>query len=81
MKKMSMERGVSNARKPLAKPFIYKNQDLMNDFNDMMIRIKHHLFGIPGDTVKPENEELDRLTNRVMEALKKEKEPEIHYYD
>ena len=50
----------------------YKNQKLMNDLNEMMIRIKSHLYGIPGDTIKPENEELDQLTNRLMEVLKKD---------
>ena len=52
----------------------YKNQKLMNDFNDMMIRIKRHLFGIPGDTIKPENEELDNLTNKIMKILKQDNE-------
>jgi len=74
-------RGVSNSRKPMIKAVTYKNQDLMNDLNDMMIRIKRHLFGIPGDTVKPENEELDSLTNRLMEVLKKDTKPTINYYD
>jgi ribonuclease HI len=58
---------------------IYANEDLMKSFNDMMIRIKRHLFGIPGDTIKPTNEELDKLTNRVMEELKKDTEPAIKY--
>jgi len=74
-------KGVSNARKPIIKSVCYANEDLMREFNEMMIRIKRHLFGIPGDTIKPENEELDRLTNKVMEALKKETEPTIHYYE
>jgi ribonuclease HI len=81
MKKMERERGVSNARKPIIKSVCYANEDLMREFNEMMIRIKRHLFGIPGDTIKPENEELDRLTNKVMKALKKETEPTIHYYE
>jgi ribonuclease HI len=82
MKKEEKEsKGVPNARKPFTKPFTYANQDLMKEFNEMMIRIKRHLFGIPGDTIKPENEELDRLTNKIMEALKKETEPTINYYD
>lgn len=68
-------------RKPVFKAKEFKNQELMNDFNDMMIRIKRHLFGIPGDTVKPENEELDNLTNRVMEILKKDTKPTINYYE
>jgi ribonuclease HI len=50
----------------MLKPMTFSNQELMNDLNDMMIRIKRHLFGIPGDTIKPENEELDKLTNRIM---------------
>lgn len=79
MKKV--QTGVPNARKPLTRSVTYKNQDLMNDLNEMMIRIKRHLFGIPGDTIKPENEELDSLQNRLMEALKRETEPTINYYD
>jgi ribonuclease HI len=63
----------------MLKPMTFSNQELMNDLNDMMIRIKRHLFGIPGDTIKPENEELDKLTNRIMEVLKKDTEPTIKY--
>ena len=72
--------GVPNARKRIPLNFVtYKNEDLMKDLNDMMIRIKRHLFGIPGDTLKPENEELDSLQNRLMEALKKDRETTIKY--
>lgn len=57
--------------KPLIK---YKNQQLMDDYNNMMIRIKRHLFKIPGDTIMPENKELDDLTNRIMKILSKDTE-------
>lgn len=57
----------------------YEHQDLMNDLNDMMIRIKRHLFGIEGDTVKPENQELDDLTNRLMAVLKEDSRPLIKH--
>lgn len=73
------KKGVPNARRPITPHISYANQDLMKEFNEIMIRIKRHLFGIPGDTIKPTNEELDHLTNRVMEELKKDTEPEIKY--
>jgi ribonuclease HI len=57
----------------------YKNQDLIKELNDMMIRIKRHLFGIPGDTLKPENEELDSLTNKIITVLKQDNEPLIKH--
>ena len=57
----------------------YKHQDLMKELNDMMIRIKRHLFGIQGDTIKPENEELDSLTNKLMTVLREDNESIIKH--
>jgi hypothetical protein len=57
----------------------YKHQDLMKELNDMMIRIKRHLFKIPGDTIMPENEELDALTNKLMTVLREDSEPMIKH--
>ncbi len=57
----------------------YKHQDLMKELNDMMIRIKRHLFGIAGDTIRPENEELDALTNKLMTVLREDSEPMIKH--
>jgi hypothetical protein len=58
---------------------IFKHQDLMKELNDMMIRIKRHLFGIQGDTIKPENEELDDLTNKLMAVLREDSEPMVKH--
>lgn len=58
---------------------IFKHQDLMKELNDMMIRIKRHLFGIQGDTMKPENEELDILTNKLMAVLREDNEPMVKH--
>jgi hypothetical protein len=58
---------------------VYKHQDLMKELNDMMIRIKRHLFGIQGDTIKPENEELDSLTNKLMAVLREDSEPMVKH--
>jgi hypothetical protein len=79
-------KGVPNARKPIIQPVCYANEDLMNNFNNMMIRIKAHLFFPAGDPLtlrylKPNQAELDSLTNKIMEALKKETEPTVHYYE
>ena len=57
----------------------YKHQDLMKELNDMMIRIKRHLFGIAGDTIRPENEELDTLTNKLMAVLREDNEPMVKH--
>jgi ribonuclease HI len=57
----------------------YENQQLIDEFNNMMIRIKRHLFDIPGDTVMPENEELDNLTIKIINVLKKDSKPMIYY--
>lgn len=61
----------------------YKNQKLMNKFNNMMIRIKTHLFS--ESTIdqmahsKPTVAELDGITNEIMTILQKDNEPTIKY--
>lgn len=63
----------------------YKNQKLMNEFNQMMIRIKLHLFDDvvdPADFIshpEPSVKELDDITNKIMEVLKKDNEPMIKH--
>jgi hypothetical protein len=71
-------------RKQPQEPVIYKNQELMNEFNEMMIRIKVHLFQnfnkLYGDKHSmPTNEELDNITNKIMTALKEDNKPHIKY--
>ena len=62
----------------MPEPRIFKHQKLMNEFNDMMIRIKRHLYDMPTDEV-PTREELDSLTNRIISALKENSEPMIKH--
>jgi hypothetical protein len=55
----------------------YPQKDLMEDLNNMMIRIKVHLFLEAGDLrlirySKPNATELDSLTNRLMAVLKQD---------
>ena len=61
----------------------YKNQDLIKELNDMMIRIKRHLYQLPSMasdvSAIPENEELDTLTNKLMAVLHEDSEPMIKY--
>jgi hypothetical protein len=77
-------------RKPMLEAKEFKNQKLMNELNEMMYRIKFHLFNIPGTNQMlrsqinmslPSNEELDNLTDKIMEILKKDSKPMINYYD
>jgi hypothetical protein len=61
----------------------YKHQKLMNELNDMMIRIKVHLFlESTADKMahsKPKMKEIDELTNKIMKVLQKDNEPLINY--
>ena len=71
-------------RKQPQEPVIYKNQELMREFNEMMIRIKIHLFQnfnklYSGKYSMPTNEELDDLTNKIIKVLQKDNEPHIKY--
>jgi hypothetical protein len=69
--------------------YIYKNQKLINELNNMMIRIKAHLFEFnnlkTSDTIstnnfpKPTIKELDELTNKLVTALQESVEPTIKY--
>ena len=76
-------------RKPMLKAKEFQNQELMRELNEMMYRIKFHLFCIPGTNQMfepqgnrslPANEELDNLTNKIMEILKKDSKPIINYH-
>lgn len=63
-------------------PTIYHNQELMDNTNDMFIRIKTHLFNLGDERLKsrypkPSNEELDQLINRLFLELRKDNEPMI----
>jgi hypothetical protein len=62
---------------------VYKHQDLMKELNDMMIRIKRHLYQLPSMasdvSAIPENEELDTLTNKLMAVLREDSESTIKY--
>ena len=62
---------------------VYKHQDLMKELNDMMIKIKRHLYQLPSMasdvSAIPENEELDILTNKLMAVLREDSEPMIKY--
>lgn len=63
-------------------PMIYHNQALMDETNDMFIRLKTHLFNLGDEKLKmrypkPTNEELDQLMNRLFLELRKDNEPMI----
>ena len=63
---------------------IYNNEKLMNDYNDMQIRIKAHLFEIGSPEFKLRNpkptvEELDSLMKRVFDVLKQDSQPMRKY--
>ena len=73
-------------RKPMLEAF--QNQELMRELNEMIYRIKFHLFNIPGANQMfesqtnmsfPSNEELDNLTDKIMEVLKKDNKLMIKY--
>lgn len=63
----------------------YKNRHLMNEFNEMMIRIKAHLFEFndlktsdkisPDDFPKPTEKELDDVSNKIMNVLMQDSKP------
>lgn len=71
----------------LCEPKIYKNQQLMNDLNEMFIRIKCHLFELDNLKTsdyplkqkfpKPSVKELDEIMSRVNIELQKDNEPMI----
>jgi hypothetical protein len=63
----------------MPEPKIFKHQKLMNEFNDMMIRIKRHLFYKMSADDIPTNEELDNITNRIMKVLRENNEPMIKH--
>ena len=60
-------------------PLVYHNQQLMNDLNEFMMNVKVHLFDLPSKRSKPDLSEIDQLTSRLMQALRKDSEPIIKY--
>ncbi len=75
-----MERSINK------EPRIYKHEKLMNDFNNLQIRIKAHILDIGDDEFKkrhpkPTNEELNEISNRIMSVLQEDSEPMRKYHD
>lgn len=67
--------GMSKPKIPLR---IFKHQEVIDEYNDMMIRIKAHLFDIKideGTFSKPTAEELDYLMFKIMIILKEDNKP------
>lgn len=70
----------------MPEPRIFKHQKLMNEFNEMMIKIKLHLFDDVVDIAdfishpEPTVKELDSLTNKIMTVLREDSEPMIKHY-
>lgn len=63
-------------------PRIYHNQKLMDETNDIFIRVKTHLFDLGNDDFKrlnpkPSVNELDEIMHRIFIELQKESEPMI----
>lgn len=77
--------GVKTMSHLMPEPRIYKHQNLMNEFNEAMIRIKLHLFELndlktsdkikPDDFPKPTNDELNLLTHKIMMVLRADSMP------
>jgi hypothetical protein len=73
--------------KRLPEPKIYKHQQLIDEYNEMMIRIKVHLFELnnlktsdkisPLNFPKPTVQELDELMNKIITVLSKDNKPMI----
>jgi hypothetical protein len=60
-------------------PKIYKNQQLMNEFNNMLVNIKMHMF-VPSHAKnypKPTEDEIDNIANRIFGILRQDNEPMI----
>lgn len=61
-------------------PKIYRNEKLMQDTNEMFIRIKIHLLGdesLKGKYPKPNESELNQLMDKLFFVLRKDNEPII----
>lgn len=66
---------------------IYANEQLMSDYNTLMMRIKAHLFHLGVDSElaeriknrypKPSNEELDEMMYKVFHILRQDSKPMI----
>lgn len=65
-------------------PKIYKHEVLVKDLNELIIRVKTHLYGL-GDAEfremhpAPHIEELDLVVTRVINALLAENSPAVKY--
>jgi hypothetical protein len=78
---------IKNMRRPCLPPRNYKNELLMSELNEMMIRIKAHLFLVNDPDYKdkinlwpkPTISELDMLNNKLMQALKRDSESFVKY--
>jgi hypothetical protein len=57
----------------------YANQQLMDEFNELCISIKTHLFDLPVNYLKPTSEEIDNIMLRIMAELKKDAKPTRRY--
>ena len=60
-------------------PKIYRNQQLMDDFNRLLINVKVHLFQLPeADRFpKPTVQDIDTISNQIFGVLKQDNEPMI----
>ena len=68
-------------RKKKLEPRVFKHQALIDEYNDMMIRVKTHLFDLSGidreKITKPTVEELDYLMFKMMIVLKEDNKPMV----
>jgi hypothetical protein len=74
-------------KRRLIEPKIYHNENLINDLNEMFIRIKTHLFELNDLKTsdiplkerypKPSVKELDDIMSQVIFELQKDNEPMI----
>ncbi len=67
-------------RKIYNEPKIYRHQVLMDDYNELNIRIKTHLYNIGDAEFKlrqpiPTMQELDKMLHQVVMALKEDSKP------
>lgn len=60
-------------------PKTYQNQQLMDDFNRLLINVKVHLFYLQeaDKFPKPTVQEIDTIANKIFSILKQDNEPMI----
>ncbi len=63
---------------------LYAHQQLMDEYNDLQIRIKIYLLDIDDEKLrrqypKPSGEELDEMMMRIIRVLREESKPMIRY--